>query len=66
MNVIPFTDHSFFSQVKSGKTRGLIFACLIFWQFKTPLDERLKAALIADGSFQSNQWQLQGVYVTTR
>ena len=55
MNVIPFTDHSFLSQVKSGKTRGLIFACLIFWQFKTPLDERLKAALIADGSFQSNQ-----------
>ena len=33
---------------------------------KTQLNERLETALIADISFQSKQWALQGVSVTAR
>ena len=35
-------------------------------KINTPLDKRLKAAVIADSSFQSKQWQLQGVAVAAR
>ena len=40
--------------------------CVIWSLLENPFDERLKAALTADGSFQRKQWQIQNVAFTAR